>query len=798
NVVGIDSQERYSRQPPDLERRARDALGPTEIYLEDEPTVPRWIWRYTPGPAEVIRYLVGVLPLPLWICRYNIRWLFEDIIAGITIGLVLVPQSMAYATLAHLSPAHGLYTSFAGVLLYWLFGTSKDVVVGATAVGSLLIGQSLNGSTTKLGVGMYTAEEIAHTLTILSGVVLVIFGALRLGWTVEFIPQVAIAAFTTAASITIIATQLPAVLGLQGINTQAAPHRVFIETLRRAPHARVDAVLGISTIVLLSTFGSLCSMMEKRQPARKRLWSFISTFRLPFAVGILTLISYIINHGSSSRHSPFRVVGKIPSGFQRAQIPTSPSIELIVSIMKELPAVAIIMVIGQIAVTKSMARSHGYSINPSQELVALGAINILSPFAGGYLCTSSFGVSAILSKAGSRTPLAGLFGAAVLFVAINYLTRVFSYTPSAALAGVVVHSLYHTMSRPKTLYKYWQVSPIELLIWLISVAVALMHSLEWSIYSGILLTFILVLTRIARTPGRFLGVARVQQHGEGGGGAGPGEELRNPAGAHASSEQPMYFPLNRETAFNSNVRLAAPYPGVFVYRLSEGFSYINQSYHLDTLFEHITKNTKRMADSVMRKPSERLWNEPPPKASDLKMLEARPYFRAVVLDFNAVNNVDVTSVQGLIDLRSTIDRYTAPDVAEWHFANVHNHWTRRALAVAGFGYPTRQNLDALASWTPLYSVAPLDAKDDAVFTRGGQRGADIEASSHRTGSEKEQSDAGTSLGFESSGNSSSPDENRRVERMASMSAVDRPFFHIRLRDAVDAAVRNARVKDDAV
>jgi sodium-independent sulfate anion transporter 11 len=161
---------------------------------------------------------------------------------------------------------------------------------------------------------MYTSEEIAHALTILSGFVLVILGSLRLGWIVEFIPQVPIAAFTTAASIKIIATQLPTVFGLQGVSTQAAPHDVLIETVRRIPHAKVDTVFGISTIILLSIFGRLCVMMEKRQPTRTRLWTFISTFRLPVTIGILTLISFIINHNNPFRSSPFRVVGQMPSG----------------------------------------------------------------------------------------------------------------------------------------------------------------------------------------------------------------------------------------------------------------------------------------------------------------------------------------------------------------------------------------------------------------------------------------------------------------------------------------------------
>lgn len=457
------------------------------------------------------------------------------------------------------------------------------------------------------------------------------------------------------------------------------------------------------------------------------------------------------------------------------------------SVLTELPAVAIILVIGQVAVAKSMARAHGYSVNPSQELVALGAINMLSPFAGGYLASSSFGVSSILAKAGSRTPMSGLFSAMVLYVAINYLTRVFSYTPSAALAGLVVHSLYTSMTRPRALYKYWQISPIELLVWIISVAAALLYSLEWAIYSGMLLTFFLLLTRIARTPGRFLGVVRVKRHK--GPGAESSERSANSTRIHENSAEPMYFPLDRRTAFNPNVHIEAPYPGVFVYRLNEGFSYINQSYHLDTLFEHVKKNTRRLAEPDFQRPSDRMWNESLPTASELKRLKALPYFRAVVLDFNAVNNVDVTSVQGMIDLRNALDRYTAPDVAEWHFANVYNHWTRRALAVAGFGYPTVQNLDALPSWTPLYSIAPLD---DTPFTGSSEKCADLEASPTRALSEKEQQGARAAVESNSSTNGETP-----MERMASISAVDRPFFHIRLQDAVDAAVQNAQAKDDA-
>lgn len=152
-LLGIDVNERYSRVPQDLDRRARDVLGPADTYLEDEPSVAEWFKDLAPTRAGATRYVEALFPSASWIRRYNLRWLAGDMMAGmrsrcycprvqvsrdndadlcagITIGLVVVPQALAYASLAHLPPAFGLYTSFTGAILYWLFGTSKDIVIG--------------------------------------------------------------------------------------------------------------------------------------------------------------------------------------------------------------------------------------------------------------------------------------------------------------------------------------------------------------------------------------------------------------------------------------------------------------------------------------------------------------------------------------------------------------------------------------------------------------------------------------------------------------------------------------------
>ena len=148
-LLKINPNDRYAHEPEHLEKRARDFIDPAEIYLEDEPSIAEWLKDLVPTGAGVAQYSQSLFPPISWLKRYNASWLLGDMIAGkrcqspalfgqllicsgITIGLVVVPQAMAYALLAGLKPAFGLYTSFTGAILYWVFGTSKDIVIGVS------------------------------------------------------------------------------------------------------------------------------------------------------------------------------------------------------------------------------------------------------------------------------------------------------------------------------------------------------------------------------------------------------------------------------------------------------------------------------------------------------------------------------------------------------------------------------------------------------------------------------------------------------------------------------------------
>lgn len=148
----------------------------------------------------------------------------------------------------------------------------------------------------------------------LTGAVLLFFGLFRLGWIIEFIPYIPISAFVTGASITIMSTQIPTALGIRGINSREAPYKVLVNTFKALPETKLDAAIGITTIVMLFAIRDLCSYMERRHPHMKRTWGYVSSLRLTFAMLLFTLISFLVNRGLPYEEAKFRIVGHIDTG----------------------------------------------------------------------------------------------------------------------------------------------------------------------------------------------------------------------------------------------------------------------------------------------------------------------------------------------------------------------------------------------------------------------------------------------------------------------------------------------------
>lgn len=491
-------------------------------------------------------------------------------------------------------------------------------------------------------------------------------------------------------------------------------------------------------------------------------------------------------------------------GFQHAAVPTVTA-DIIKLFANELPAAVIVLLIEHIAISKSFGRVNNYTIDPSQELVAIGVTNLLGPFLGAYPATGSFSRTAIKSKAGVRTPLAGVITAVVVLLAIYALPALFWYIPKASLAGVIIHAVGDLITPPNVVYQFYRVSPFDCAIFFIGVIVTIFSSIEVGVYCTVSISAAVLLFRVAKARGELLG--RVTIHSvvgdhvmeEGKQGLGEVDRTRS-----------IFLPINHADGSNPEVEIEQPFPGIFIYRFSEGFNYPNANHYTDYLVSSIFQKTRRTNPFLYSKPGDRPWNNPGPRKG--KPEEDRshlPILRAVILDFSSVNNVDVTSVQNLIDVRNQLDIYASPRTVQWHFAHVKNRWTKRALVAAGFGYPTPSSDDGFHRWKPIFSVTEIGGQSSAaahaemvanqnarqVTSHSNDVESGLKPPSHATERETH--------GIEESSDSSFADEdklqrdlkdskayqNRR--KMAVLHSVNRPFFHIDITSALESALANS-------
>jgi solute carrier family 26 (sodium-independent sulfate anion transporter), member 11 len=212
--------------------------------------------------------------------------------------------------------------------------------------------------------------------------------------------------------------------------------------------------------------------------------------------------------------------------------------------------------------------------------VAVGFTNVLGPFLGGYPATGSFSRTAIKSKAGVRTPLAGIFTAVIVLLALYALTSVFFYIPSASLSGLIIHAVLDLITPPDTVYQFWKTSPIDVVVFFAGVFVSIFTTIENGIYVTMALSGAILLFRIAKSRGQVLGHV----------------ELSVKSGKDGEKEiqaRQVFLPYDKRDGANPRVHIESPYPGVFVYRFPDGFNYANAALHIDTITIHVFKETRR-------------------------------------------------------------------------------------------------------------------------------------------------------------------------------------------------------------
>ena len=358
-----------------------------------------------------------LLPILTWAPQYERKNLRSDLAAGVTVGAMLVPQAMAYALLAGLPPEVGLYAATIPVIIYALFGTSRQLAVGPVAIVSLLTATALAPLVEEGSSGYLAAAAL---LAIMVGVMHIVLGAGRLGFLVNFLSHSVLVGFTAAAAVIIGFSQTKHILG---ISIERKDH--FYETVGEVGSNAGDAnatTLLIGGLALVALY------------AMKRF-----TPRVPAAL-VVVVASILAVELFDLESRGVKVVGDIPDSLPAFGFP-----EVDGSLLGSLiPTALVITLVGfmeSIAVAKVYARRHRYELEPNSELIGLGAANVASGFFGGYPVTGGFSRTAVNDTAGARTPLASIITAIIVLSTIAFLTPLLTSLPNAALGAIIVMAI---------------------------------------------------------------------------------------------------------------------------------------------------------------------------------------------------------------------------------------------------------------------------------------------------------------------------------------------------------------------
>lgn len=685
-----------------------------EKFDEPKASTKAWVHSHTSHPLIRLRdYFISLFPIARWIYRYNLTWLYGDLIAGLTVGIVVVPQGMSYAKIATLSAEYGLYSSFVGVFIYCFFATSKDVSIGPVAVMSLQVGRTIIKVTEKYPQYADQGPLIAVTLTLLCGGIAAGIGLLRLGFILEFIPIPAVMGFMTGSAFSIVVGQVPALFGVsKRLDTRAATYKVVVNTLKNLKHSNVDAAFGLVSLFVLFLLKYTASFGERRFPRFKVGFFYLGVLRNALVIIFATIISYGC-YRHHKQHPAASLIKTVPSGLKHVGVPTIEH-DIVSGLLPELPVSVIVLLLEHIAISKSFGRINDYKIVPDQELIAIGVTNLVGVFFSAYPATGSFSRSALKAKCGVRTPLAGIFTGAVVLLALYALTGAFYWIPNATLSAIIIHAVYDLMANYKVTWNLWKVAPLEAIIFLVAVVITVFVTIEAGIYFAIAASAAFLLLRIAKAKGEFLGrveyfevvnptivdtnpedsIAEKTETAESTESAGSVQsfDLKKiaPNTTEVSSLKGVdvrrrykWVPLSLKS-LNPKLKVLPPPTGVIVFRPNESFTYPNCSRQVDLLFDEVQRVTRRGIANTHMKLGDRPWNDHGPRNRNNVEEDLRPALRAIILDFSSVPYLDSTGVQNLVDIRRAINKYANTEV-EFHFVGIISPWSRRALVVEGFG-----------------------------------------------------------------------------------------------------------------
>nr|AAI21313.1 solute carrier family 26, member 6 [Xenopus tropicalis] len=452
--------------------------------------------------------LLKFIPILGWIPRYPVReWLLGDIVAGLSVGIIQLPQGLAYALLAGVPPVYGLYSSFFPVLLYAIFGTSRHISPGTFAVISVMVGSvteslvpselyTLPGNETLINITARDNDRVAvaSALTFLVGLFQIMLGLVQVGFVVTYLSEPLIRGYTSAAAIHVTVSQMKSVLGVQ-ISQRSHPLSLIyaiVNLCAKLPETNIASLLigGIAITVLF-----VVKFLNDK---------YSSKIRMPIPIELITLIVATgISYGANlNQVYGVDIVGEIPTGMKAPMVPNA---SIFASVVGNAFAIAVVVYAFTISLAKMFAVKHGYNVDSNQELIALGLSNSIGSFFQCFTIGTAMSRSLVQESTGGHSQVASAVSSLVILIIILRAGELFQTLPKAILAAVVVVNLKGIYKQFTDVPMLWRSNKIDLLVWVVTFLATILLNLDIGLAVSVAFSLLTVIFRTQKPHYSILG-----------------------------------------------------------------------------------------------------------------------------------------------------------------------------------------------------------------------------------------------------------------------------------------------------
>ncbi|MCC6940211.1 MAG: sulfate permease [Novosphingobium sp.] len=449
-----------------------------------------------------MKALARYLPIFDWGRTYNATVFTNDLVAALIVTIMLIPQSLAYAMLAGLPPEIGLYASILPIIAYALFGTSRTLAVGPVAVISLM---TLTAASSIAPPGSAQFIAAALILALLSGLMLIAMGVLRLGFLANLLSHPVVSGFITASGIIIATSQLKSLLGVQA-KGEALPELVSTLAANIGATNIPTLVIGVTATAFLFWVRKGLKPLLVRSGLKPRLADLVAKAGPIAAVAVSTIAVIALDLEAQG----VKVVGEIPQSLPPFTVPMFDA-DLWQRLAVPALLLSIIGFVESVSVAQTLAAKKRQRVVPNQELIGLGAANVAASFTGGYPVTGGFARSVVNFDAGAETPAAGAFTAIGILIAALFLTPLLASLPIATLAATIIVAVLSLVDF-KTPQEVWRYSKADFAAMLATIAVTLLVGVEPGVIAGVALSLALFLWRASRPHAAIVGRVPETEH----------------------------------------------------------------------------------------------------------------------------------------------------------------------------------------------------------------------------------------------------------------------------------------------